>query len=293
MTMSSDLERMWTKALRVAATEDVHEDLRTRWAITLQALAATVSERETKLVDEGIDPKHYKWPLDANDAVELEIEPEGIDARRVQLEDAQLLALELLVHAVGPLAEAITESETETDDANTPWWEAGAFSIVRFRGALALRITRELDAIDEAQFGEPPSHMETMRARAFEAMRSANDALARSDPEAALLHCLRATRARIASLTLDGSSRPDFSEIAPTAAARLPVRMLALAEEAVARETVGEPVDAGVALVLAHALVPEIERLVKNPPVDELIGIVKSWVQGKDRGDTVQFRRYA
>ena len=282
MTMSSDLERMWTKALRVAATEDVHEDLRTRWAITLQALTAAVSERETKLVDEGIDPKHYKWPLDANDAVELEIEPEGIDARRVQLEDAQLLALELLVHAVGPLAEAITESETA--NANTPWWEAGAFSIVRFRGALALRITRELDAIDEAQFGEPPSQMEKMRARAFEAMKSANDALARSDPEAALLHCLRATRARIASLTLDGSSGPEFSEIAPTATAHLPVRMLALAEEAVARETVGEPVDAGVALVLAHALVPEIERLVKNPPVDELIGIVKSWGQGKGPG---------
>jgi hypothetical protein len=278
MTMSSEMERKWTKALHLAACEDVHEDLRTRWAITLQALTAAVSEREVKLVDEGIDPKHYKWPLDANDAVELEIDPEEIDARRVQLENAQLLALELLVKAVGPLSEAITESQV---DANTSWWEAGAFSLVRFSGTLALRITRELDAVDEAQFGEAPSRMETMRARAFDAMGSANEALTRSDPEAALLHCLRATRARIASLTLDGTSAPEFSEITPSATAHLPVRMLALAEKLVAREAVGEPVDTGVALVLANALVPEVERLVTNPPVDELIGIVGSWAQDK------------
>ncbi len=279
--MSSDLERTWTKALHLAASEDAHEDLRTRWALTMQALTAAVSEREEKLVAEGIDPKHYKWPLDADDAIKLEIEPNGIDAQRVQLEDAQLLALELLVKSVGPLTEALTESAT--DAANVPWWEAGAFSLVRFRGALALRTTRELDAVDQAQLGEPTSRMETLRARAFEAMESAINALARSDPEAALLHCLRATRSRIASLSLDGSPALEFSEVTETASSHLPVRMLTLAEEVITRETAGKPVDSGVALVLACALVPEVERLVKNPPVEELVGIIGSWGQGQGK----------
>lgn len=281
MAMSSDLERTWTKALRLAASEDVHEDLRTRWAVTMQALMAAVSEREEKLVAEGIDPKHYKWPLDADDAIKLEIEPNGIDAQRVQLEDAQLLALELLVKSVGPLTEALTESAT--DAANVSWWEAGAFSLVRFRGALALRITRELDVVDQAQLGESTSRMETLRARAFEAMEGAINALARSDPEAALLHCLRATRARIASLLLDGSPALEFSEVTETATSHLPVRMLTLAEEVISRETAGKRVDSGVALVLACALVPEVERLVKNPPVEELVGIIDSWGQGQGK----------
>ena len=277
MAMSSDLERMWTKALRLAGSEDVHEDLRTRWAVTMQALTAAVSEREAKLVAEGIDPMHYKWPLDADDAFKLKIEPNGIVTQRVQLEDAQLLALELLVKSVGPLTEALTASAA--DAANVSWWEAGAFSLVRFRGALALRITRELDVVDQAQLGEPTSRMETMRARAFEAMESAISALARSDPEAALLHCLRATRTRIASLSLDGSPALEFSEVMETTTSHLPVRMLTLAEEVIARETAGRPVNSGVALVLAYALVPEVERLVKNPPVEELVGIIGTWGQ--------------
>jgi hypothetical protein len=281
MAMSSDLERTWTKALRLAASEDAHEDLRTRWAVTLQALTAAVSEREEKLVAEGIDPKHYKWPLDADDAVKLEIEPNGIDARRVQLEDAQLLALELLVKSVGPLTEALTQSAT--DAANVSWWEAGAFSLVRFRGALALRITRELDVVDQAQLGESTSRMETLRAQAFEALESSINALARSDPEAALLHCLRATRTRIASLSLDGSPALEFSEVTETATSHLPVRMLTLAEEVITRETAGKQVDSGVALILACALVPEVERLVKNPPVEELVGIIGIWGQGQGK----------
>jgi hypothetical protein len=271
--LSPELERAWSLALSQLAIDSEYEDLRTRWSLVMQGLTATISEREKELVRAGIDPTHFTWPLGPTEAANLELQPADPEARRKQLEDAQLLALDRLIKSAGSFFGQLLGEEGDTAPT---WWESGAFSLVRFNAILALRITRELDAVDAAQRGEHVSMMELMRCRAFESLESAVAARDRSDPEAALLHCVRSARARIASLSLDGEVPPPFLT-APSSDGSIPVKMLSLAEQVLQSERAATDTGLGVSTVLAESLVPAVEQLVQNPPVDEVVGLINLW----------------
>jgi hypothetical protein len=284
MTLSDELGRAWSEALGAIDNVDAGEDLRVRWAVALQGLTAAVSAREKRYVAEGVDVRLDHWPPTEEEVAGLDPDPAETEFGRSQLELAQILAIELLVKDMGSFAEAISESAEGSGEGQL--WEAGAFSRIRDRADLTLRITRELHGVDAAKFHEAtPNRMEVARARAFEALASAQKALRRSDPDAALFHCLRAIRARIASLLVDG---PDALDLTATArldiGAALPAKMMGLAEEIVAREMAGRPVNSGLPLLLAHALVPATERLVETPRVEELLAAARSLgAQGGDR----------
>jgi hypothetical protein len=274
MELTPELDRAWSLALRRVAADDEHEDLRTRWSLVLQGLTATISKREKELVQRGVDPRHFTWPLGAVEATNLELQATDLEKRRRQLEDAQLLALDRLIRSIGSFMSRLLGDEDE--GMGSTWWESGAFSLARLNAALALRITRELDAVDAAQRDDRVSKMEIMRSRAFEAMESAIAARDRSDPEAALLHCVRAARARIASLSLNGGVPSSFLS-ASNLDGPIPVKMLALAEQLLQYEVAGTDMDSGVSTVLAENMVPAVEQLVRNPPVDEVVALINSW----------------
>lgn len=274
MELAPELDHAWSLALRQVAADEGHENLRTRWSLVMQGLTAAISEREQELVGRGIDPRHFTWPLGVTEAINLELQPVDLEDQRRQLEDAQLLALDRLVKSIGSFINGLLSDED--DGMGSTWWESGAFSLARLNATLALRITRELDAVDAAQRGEHVSKMELMRCRAFEALETAIAAHDRSDPEAALLHSVRSARARIASLSLDGAVPPPFHS-APSSEGPIPVKMLALAEQLLQSEIVGTDIDPGASTVLAENLVPAVEQLVRNPPVDEVVALINLW----------------
>lgn len=273
--LTPELDRAWSLALRGLSVDDQHENLRTRWSLVMQSLTAASSERETELVQRGIDPRHFTWPLGAVEAANLDLHlVDGEDAR-VQLEDAQLLVLARFIKTVGSWFSQLL-AEDEVEEMGSAWWESGAFSLVRLGASLALRLTHELNAVDATQSGEPVPKMEVMRRRAFEALDSAVAAWDRSDPEGALLHCVRAARARIASLSLDGTAPPPFQS-ARHLVGPIPIQMLALAEELLRLEIDGADAAPGASTVLAENLVPAVAQLVRNPPVDSVVALLASW----------------
>jgi hypothetical protein len=276
MTLTAELERAWSEALASVDCGDPHENLRVRWSVAPKALTTAVSEREARYVTSDKDVRLDHWPPTPEEIVGLEVEPTSREDKRTQLEQAQILVLELLIKSMGEFAEAMAEL---SDGANgRVLWEAGAFAIIRDRAALALRITRELDAVDAMELeSDRVSDEELIRARAFEALHTGRRALLHSDPEAALLHCLRAARARLASFAPEGNSALDFSSLPEPNRSVLPVKMLTLAEEVIGREVDGRPINAGVSLMLAHALLPRVGQLVVDPSVEELIELLRDW----------------
>jgi hypothetical protein len=274
MELAPEIDQAWSLALSQLAADEEHEDLRIRWSLTMDGLTAVISEREKEVIQRGIDPRHFTWPLGAAEAVKLDLQPDDAEVQRTQLEDAQLLALDRVIKIIGSFLKKLLGEEVE--EVGVDWWESGAFSLARLNAALALRITRELDGLDASQRGDHPSRMELMRSRAFEALESATAARDRGDPEATLLHCVRSARARIASLSLDGKVPPSFVS-APSAGGLIPVKMLALAEELLQCEIAGTEVHPGASTVLAENLVIAVEQLVLNPPVDEVVALINAW----------------
>jgi hypothetical protein len=274
MRLSVELDRAWSEALEKVDAVEPGEELRVRWSVALQALTAAVGEREERYVAAGKDVRLDHWPPTLEEIVGLETAPREPERGRIQLEQAQILALQLLVQSMGKFTSAMGESGERTEQGAL--WESGAFAVIRDHGALAMRITREMEAVDATEVDAPAiPGSELMRARAVEALGAARRALQRSDPEGTLLHCIRAARARVASFSPEGRSSVDLSALPVHSTSPLPVKMLGLAEQVVRGDLAGGTDNAGVSVVLAHALLPAVEGLVLNPPVEDLLALLR------------------
>lgn len=274
MTLSSDLDRAWSEALTELDAEKANEDLTVRWSVALRALMAAISEREACYVAAGKDVRLDHWPPSADDVAALRVEPEGPEDERLQLEQAQLLAIELMVKRMGSLTAAM-EGSPETGGG---LWQSGAFAAIRGLAAATMRITRELDTVDKIVLADrEPAESERMRSRAIEAVEASLRAFENGDPEATLLHCLRAVRSRVASLPPNEEADPrpgtggDPEEVSGT------VAMFRLAEQVICGEATGRADNGGVSLVLAFALLPVTAALVSNPLHEELVGLRGAW----------------
>jgi hypothetical protein len=141
-----------------------------------------------------------------------------------------------------------------------------------------LRLSQALQAVGrQIRGGTRPDRREAQRQRAVGSYDLAAIALRRGDPEAALVHAVRAARARLASLHDTGelpedfdwgvlSGVPDYDERS---------RILQLAQEAVSRLVRDEPLSLGVAQPLAWAVLPIAKALVTHPPVHELAELLE------------------
>jgi hypothetical protein len=274
MTLSSDLDRAWSEALTQIDAEKANEDLAVRWSVALRALMAAISEREARYVAAGKDVRLDHWPPSADDVAALQVQPDGSEDERLQLEQAQLLAIELMVKRMGSLTAAMEGSP----EAGGGLWQSGAFAAIRGLAAAAMRITRELDTVDEIVLADRESaEGEPMRRRAIEAVEAGLRAFENGDPEATLLHCLRAARARVASLPPDEEADPrpgtgdGHEDVSRT------VAMFRLAERVICGEATGRAANGGVSLVLAFALLPAAAALVSNPLHEELVGLRGAW----------------
>jgi hypothetical protein len=277
--LSGQLERVWSDALEKARMGQAEEELNGELGALVSAMTAAVEETDEKLQAAGVDPKIYSWPFDPDLVKRLRGDPEPRE-RRAQLVIAQMIAIRELLVAFKALSEPSGEQLDSVSESRTEWFEAGAFSLLKDRARLLLRVTREVDRATAVLLGqEVPTKLDLSVEAAFASLRSARDGYSRGDLEAALIHCRAALRGALESLPF--ISAGDERLLTP---GLLFSRVLSLNDYAASLQLLdaevealqGRAVDPGIALPLVEGLLPVIARIVNEPPIMELQKIISS-----------------
>lgn len=274
MDLADDLERAWSSALEPEVLDAAHEGLRASWSTLLAELHRAIAEADVELAAAGIDVTLREWPPSRASAVELALAPEDPLVARKQLQVAQLMAFEQLTRVLGALTKPSgREVNALSGEEISRWWEAGAFALVRAHGEQVLRLTRAMQVLERRILEEQePEPRQERRESAAESFQMASAAYRLGDPEAALLHAVRAARARLASLHESGELPRDFdlAVLRTIPAYDDQARLLQLAQEAVNRMLSGDDLDPGVPLPLVGAVLPVVQGLMTHPPVEQL-----------------------
>lgn len=285
IAFTGELEQAWSAALDSASMERASEELGIELGALATAMTAAMQQADASLTEAGIDPKIYSWPYEPDlfKSIEPTFDPE---ARRSQLVISQLLALRELLAAFNALREPSGERVNLTagregkltPKSRTAWFEAGAFSLFRFRAGLLLRITLEIERSTGALLEETSvPKLDLSIGVAFDSLEGARSAYSRGDIDAALVHARGALRGILESMPF--ISHGDERLLRPgTLLARAPslreyasaLRLLDAETEALASRRA----DLGVAVALVDGLIPVIGSIVHEPPIAELQKVV-------------------
>jgi hypothetical protein len=224
-----------------------------------------IAHADSELEAIGVDVTLGEWPPSSASAARLRIEPAEVIEARKQLQVAQLLAFESLAQALGALSEpSSVRTDVGIGRELARWWSSGAFALVRSRARLVLRMNREMDIVERQILGqEPPASRQQRWRQAVEAFESAGVALTRGDPEAALLHGVIATRARLAALIQDEAEGTglDIGVLRALPSVVGFAQLCILADETVRRLRAGDRVDPGVARSVGPRVHPGASRV--------------------------------
>lgn len=231
---AAKLEQAWSRALK----EEELEELLGEWHSFVRALGAELAVRDSELTD---DEARITWPPDVEDLEALVLDPEPAQAAH-QARLAHFSALESLVAAMQGLERPTRYRVHPSEGLLQAWWSSGAFAAVRDRAELV----RHLLALHErGRTGPPPAYL------ARESLHRAANAWGRGDPEATLLHSVRAIGAcSEAGLSEGGQETVDSA-----------AKLLELAREASRRLTAGRATDPGAVIVLAHATLESARQI--------------------------------
>lgn len=275
---SGELERAWSAALDASVLERAEEELNTELSSFVTAMNGALQEADAKLLEAGIDPKIYTFPFDPGVFKTLERTAE-LTTRRGQLVVSQMLALREVLEALKALHEPSGEEIDLSSGARSEWFEAGAFSLLRARSMLLLRITREINAVTDTLIAEPssPKKLDLSIEAAVESLEAARSAYSHGDPDAALVHCRAALRGVLESMPFLGHG--DERLQAPGALlAEIPsLEEYASALRLLDSETVAladRRADLAIAVPLVDGLLPVIAGIVHQPPIVELQALV-------------------
>ena len=262
--LADDVAKVWSDALDPDALEAALPGTHARIAVLLHALAEPYPGRDERLEQAGIDVRLPEWPVSPGFVLGLDAsEPES---RWRALLVAHVEAVELLARATEAMAQPSGVSiDLRTGEQLRRWWESGAFALVGSRARLLERLSRQLDAAEAPLLGDGASQCPS-RADAFDALDAAAIAYRRGDPEAALLHVVRAAQIAIAVTDRDRDDQEsdwaplrrhhDFAELAD---------LLKTASALVNNYRAGG-IDTASALPLARLLLPRVQRLIAAPP---------------------------
>lgn len=254
------LERVWSDAIESGALAAAQEEMEARIGSLLHSVQRRVAAADRALRAAGIDPAVPAYPLPVGEFAKITLEPDA-ERRLRQLQLAEVDALILLVNAVEamrrPSAQEITLATGEVES----WWESGAFSLVRARLRLLIRVCEEAAAAESVLTATSPGEVPPAF---FDRLRLASDALSGGDIDACLIQTALALRLRAA---LEGEPPADL--LARLAADERvgPERvLLPLLEEALVGLVGGSGVDLGAALLIAPRLLGLVGRLCMESP---------------------------
>lgn len=268
------LERVWSDAIESDALAAAQEEMEARFGSLLHSVQRRVAAADRALRAAGIDPAVPAYPLPVGEFAKITLEPDA-ERRLRQLQLVEVDALILLLGALEairrPSAQEITIATGEVES----WWESGAFSLVRARLRLLIRVCEEAAAAESVLTATSP---EEVPPAFFDRLRLASDALSGGDVDACLIQTALALRLRAA---LEGEPPADL--LARLAADERvgPERvLLPLLDEALVRLAGGSAVDLGAALLIAPRLLALIGRLCMESPE-----LVREAVVGAGEGE--------
>lgn len=275
---SGELEQAWSAALDASVLERAEEEANTELSSFVTAMNGALQEADAKLLEAGIDPKIYTWPFDPGLFKTLE-ESSELATRRSQLVVSQMIALREVLEAFKALHEPSGEEIDLSSGARTEWFEAGAFSLLRARSMLLLRITREINGITDLLVAETASSkkLDLSIEAAVEGLEAARSAYSHGDLDAALVHCRAALRGVLESMPFFGHGDERLqtpgallAEVPSLEGYTSALRLLDSETAALADRRA----DLGIAVPLVDGLLPVISGIVHQPPIVELQALV-------------------
>jgi hypothetical protein len=267
-------ERAWSAALDPDALGEANPKLLDQWHSLMEVIRRQAELSSRALGAAGLDATVDQYPPDVAQLLMLDLDPD-LERRRRQLQLAQFYALEQLLTALQGLQQpSRTALDPRTGQTTETWWDSGAFALVRARARHLARVTLALLNAEHAAIAAAASDEATVPGQAhpqaepppwWPHLRLGAEALGRGDVEATLLHAHLSLTARFGDTAFlpDAVAAP-FGEKAESEAAQALVAKL---EEAIEQLAVGAGVDLGVAVPLAHALLPLVEHLLLPVPM--------------------------
>lgn len=272
--MSDELEEAWASALDEKRLAELDARLLADWQAVVSVVQIGGNTSDAELSELQLDSTVPEDPLPLEQVAQLAPESD-LEQRRRQLQQAQLLAFELVMNAVQH-ARRVEDRRPDriTGEAAAGWFESGAFALIRSRAQLLGRITDLLEQTEtklvRAARGieapaEPPLELQSFLTH----RRLAAEALAHGDVEAALLHALIAVRRFVAAIAGVEPSQISGS-VASWLGKGVEASVVARLESLEDSIRAGLGSDLGAALLLAQAMLSVIDRLIAAPPVQPI-----------------------
>ncbi|MGN9778441.1 hypothetical protein ACTMS0_22125 [Micromonospora sp. H33] len=246
--LTSSIEEQWSAALKEAETWSA--ELFSQWVSVTHALrdSTAVHAEGFRLLGIGSE---VTFPIDAKFAEEIEVQP-GPEQEARQLFTAQLYAMTALMDAMEGLKRPTALRIDTHSGTSRSWWEAGAFSLVRARAKIAIKVDRELNA--RSRGNEPPERPWV------EEFATAESCLSNGLPEAAVIYLERVIQKMRATGLLSAASPGQLAQ-----------ESFAQKISQVAQLTLdGKDVHYGTYLLLANHGLSEIQRLVRDRVASQL-----------------------
>lgn len=262
-TLPGEAERAWSTALASLGQDDAHAELAARWQAFLTTIARRAQGQAQELTAAGIDAR-ITLPDDPAVLTVLTLD-EDPRAQWLAASVGQMAGLQAVLKAYRTVLDGRRDEPAFGEPDAPQWWESGAFGALRARAAALERLTNEVDAADARLLGNDDTPPAVPVGGAWTArLQLADDAQARGDWEAAVVHLWLALRQRAAQLaSISPASVPDTFEERLAAEPDLggygpALKLLAR----VARRILsGDPPPLGLSVVLANLLTPRIRVL--------------------------------
>jgi hypothetical protein len=268
--MSDELEEAWASALDHERLAELDARLLADWQAVVSVIQIGGHTSDAELSELNLDSTVPEDPLPLEQVAQLAPESD-LQQRRRHLQQAQLLAFELVMNAVQQARRAEgRQPDRITGEAAAGWFESGAFALIRSRAQLLARVTDLLEQTESelvrAARGidapvEPPLQLPDFLTH----RRLAAEALAHGDVEAGLLHELVAIRRFIAAIV---GLQPDqlSGDIASWLGKGIEAAIVAKLESFEDSLRTGLGSDFGAAFLVARAMLSVIDRLIAAPP---------------------------
>lgn len=143
-SLSTDIERMWSDALKVV--NDWAKPASEKWASVIAAMISAVNERSHTINSNNLNDRLPADPLPASDAAKIHPDATG-QQQMTQSLLAEICIVKDLLRAMRGLREPTAQAVDIESGRILTWWEMGGFSLTRDVGVAAIRMENELDAL--------------------------------------------------------------------------------------------------------------------------------------------------